>query len=420
MMQCKNKATISEFGLIGRDDSVCTANKFLSANICETAYKELEEFAKTDNGKDVLGFSGNGKYLQAKSYVGTIQTKSGFTLEILPKISSDKCEAADNEIENSKQIFMTLLHLLHKLPNFKQIDTAKFEVQKLDIFEIFILMFLEEVGQIIKKGIKSDYSTQEENLFFLKGKLRFGEHLKRNIVHKERFYVEYDDYNQNRPENRLIKSTLNFLSKVSKNANNVRRIRLYMEHMNWVDLSMNVENDFRGVKVGRGMDHYKNALKWSEVFLKKKSFTSFSGETISFAILYPMEKLFECFVEWWLNKKYPHLTIEPQNGGVEFVKKLFTVRPDFVIKNAGEICCIADAKWKLIDKEGDFSQGDFYQLFAYKHIFFDKNLTSDCLRIYYPKTDFLTCEKYFEYHCSSKIKIVPLDLKILIKKQNNE
>lgn len=421
MMQCKNKATISEFGLIGKkDDLVLTANKFLSAEVSETVYKELEEFAKTDNGKDVLGFSGNGKYLQAKSYVGTIQTKSGFTLEILPKISRDTGETADNEIENSKQIFMTLLHLLHKLPNFKQIDTAKFEVQKLDIFEIFILMFLEEVGQIIKKGIKSDYSAQEENLFFLKGKLRFGEHLKRNIVHKERFYVEYDDYNQNRPENRLIKSTLDFLSKVSKNANNVRRIRLYMEHMNWVDLSMNVENDFRGVKVGRGMDHYKNALKWSEVFLKKKSFTSFSGETISFAILYPMEKLFECFVEWWLNKKYPHLTIEPQNGGVEFVKKLFTVRPDFVIKNAGEICCIADAKWKLIDKEGDFSQGDFYQLFAYKHIFFDKNLTSDCLRIYYPKTDFLTCEKYFEYHCSSKIKIVPLDLKILIKKQNNE
>lgn len=423
MSNNQNKATISEFGLIGKEDSVCTANKFLSANVCETAYKELEAFAKTDNGKDVLGFSGNGKYLQAKSYVGTIQTKSGFTLEILPKISLDICTTVNKEIEDSKQIFMKLLHLLHKLPNFKQIDTAKFEVQKLDIFEIFILMFLEEVGQIIKKGIKSDYSTQEENLFFLKGKLRFGEHLKRNIVHKERFYVEYDDYNQNRPENRLIKSTLNFLSKVSKNANNVRRIRLYMEHMNWVDLSMNVENDFRGVKVGRGMEHYKNALRWSEVFLKKKSFTSFSGETISFAILYPMEKLFECFVEWWLIKNETDVEVIAQSGEHDFVSKynekekrrLFGVRPDFLLKDKEKICCVADAKWKLIDKEGDFSQGDFYQLFAYKHIFFDTNSTSDCLRIYYPKTDFLTCEKYFEYHCSSKIKIVPLDLKDLLK-----
>ena len=324
---------------------------------------------------------------------------------------------------------MTLLHLLHKLPNFKQIDTAKFEVQKLDIFEIFILMFLEEVGQIIKKGIKSDYSTQEDNLFFLKGKLRFGEHLKRNIVHKERFYVEYDDYNQNRPENRLIKSTLNFLSKVSKNANNVRRIRLYMEHMNWVDLSINVDNDFRGVKIGRGMEHYKNALRWSEVFLKKKSFTSFSGETISFAILYPMEKLFECFVEWWLIKNETNVEVIAQSGEHDFVSKynekqektrLFGVRPDFLLKDKEKTCCVADAKWKLIDKEGDFSQGDFYQLFAYKHIFSKEDQPLNCLRIYYPQTDFLNIERDFEYHCESKIKIVPVDLKILINKQNND
>ncbi|MBD3843221.1 MAG: hypothetical protein IE909_15335, partial [Campylobacterales bacterium] len=88
MSNSYDKATISEFGLIGIGDSVLTANKFLSANVTDTAYKELEAFAKTDAGKDVLGFTGNGKYLQAKSYVGTIQTKNGFVLEILPKTAS--------------------------------------------------------------------------------------------------------------------------------------------------------------------------------------------------------------------------------------------------------------------------------------------------------------------------------------------
>jgi len=409
----KHKETISEFGLIGIDENALNANKFLSATVTDDVYKELEAFAKTDSGKDVLGFTGNGKYLQAKSYVGTIQTKSGFTLEILPKTASSNNEGeSKTNQEISKQIFMKLLHILHRLPNYKNIDTANFErIRNIDIFEIFIVMFLDEVGQIIKKGVKSDYTAQEDNLFFLKGKLRFNEHIKRNNIHKERFYVEYDDYNQNRPENRLIKSTLNLLSKVSKDFQNIRRIRLYMEHMNWVDLSMNVDNDLRSIKLGRGMEHYKYALVWARVFLKKESFSSFSGDTIAFAILYPMEKLFEGFVEWWLHKKYPKLNIEPQSGGVDFVKKLFTVRPDFVIKKENKICCIADAKWKLIDDKRDFSQGDFYQLFAYKHIFRDINPNLNCLRIYYPMTEGLKHAIVFRYHDNSKIKIAPLDMK---------
>ena len=123
----KNKATISEFGLIGWENE--PLNKFLSTKIDKKYYDELESFAKTDKGKDVLQFTGNGKYLQAKSYVGTIQTTSGFILEILPKT------VKDNDVEKSKQIFMKLLHLLYKLPNYKNIDSANFElIKNLEIF----------------------------------------------------------------------------------------------------------------------------------------------------------------------------------------------------------------------------------------------------------------------------------------------
>ena len=407
-----NKATISEFGLIGCE--IEPSNKFLCAKIDKDFYKELESFAKTDKGKDVLQFTGNGKYLQAKSYVGTIQTTSGFILEILPKT------VKDNDVEKSKQIFMKLLHLLYKLPNYKNINSANFElIKNLEIFEIFIFMFLEEVGIIIKKGIKSDYVGFEDNLFYLKGKLLINEQIKKNSIHKERFYVQYDEYNQNRAENRLIKSTLKLLSNLSKDFNNQRKIRQYMQHLNWIDLSLNIDKDFSMVKTGRGMEHYKNALIWSKVFLKKESFSSFSGDTIAFAILYPMEKLFECFVEWWLEKKYPHLQIDAQNGGVGFVKKLFTVRPDFLIKKDNQVICVADAKWKLIESDKEFSQSDFYQLFTYKHIFLkeqkenykDEICELMSLKIYYPKSDYLGKSRIFEYfENEGNIKIVPLDI----------
>lgn len=425
MKALMSKAIISEFGLIGTDTTVYTANKFLSSFVKPDAYRELEEFATTDQGKDILGFTGNGKYLQAKSYVGTIQTKSGFVLEILPKTaSSQNPEESNQNTETSKQIFMKLLHLLHRLPNYKNIDTANFErIRHIDIFEIFIVMFLDEVGQIIKKGIKSDYTAREENLFFLKGKLHFNEHIKRNTVHQERFYVEYDDYNQNRAENRLIKSTLQLLSKVSKDFQNIRRIRQYMEHMNWVDLSMNIDNDLRAIKLGRGMEHYKNALIWSRVFLKNESFSSFSGDTIAFAILYPMEKLFEGFVEWYLNKEPNDLMVIAQSGEHDFVsksdnKRLFGVRPDFLLKNGDDIVAVADAKWKLIDSEKNFSQGDFYQLFAYKSIFLKESNMVDNLRIYYPQSDDFKDAIDYTYFDGGKIKVIPLDMETeLLKKR---
>ncbi len=411
-MNNPNKATISEFGLIGWESK--PSNKFLCAKIEKHQYNELETFAKTDKGKDVLQFTSNGKYLQAKSYIGTIQTTSGFVLEILPKTSKN------GEIDKSKQIFMKLLHLLYKLPNYKNIDSANFErIKDLELFEIFIFMFLEEVGIIIKKGIKSDYVGCEDNLFYLKGKLLINEQIKRNTIHKERFYVAYDEYSQNRAENKLIKSTLKLLGNISRDFDNQRKIRQYLEHMNWVELSLNIDKDFGMVKTGRGMKHYHNALIWAKVFLKKESFSSFSGDTIAFAILYPMEKLFECFVEWWLEKEYPHLNIEAQNGVVDFVKNLFTVRPDFLIKKEGQAICVADAKWKLIESDGDFSQSDFYQLFAYKHIFLKENIEENCelmsLKIYYPKSDYLKNERVFEYFKDEgKIKIVPLDIEDLI------
>jgi len=411
--------TISEFGLIGIDKSVCNYNKFLSAKVTEHVYKELEEFAKTESGKDVLQFFGNGYYLQAKNYVGTIRTKSGFTLEILPKSSIR--EENFNE-QRSKQVFIKLLHLLYKLPNYKHVHEANFSrVRNIPVFEIFITMFLDEVEQLIRKGIKSDYILKEENLYYLKSKLLIGEQIKRNFVHKERFYVQYDDYNQNRAENRLIKKTLQVLLRYSTTYENRNRIRQYSEHMKWIEVSSNINKDFRMVKNGRGMEHYTRALIWAKVFLSKESFSSFSGETIAFAILYPMEKLFESFVGWYLQKKYSSLEIEEQYGSVSFVEELYTVRPDFILRKNNKVCCVADAKWKIIDDKSNFSQNDFYQLFAYKHIFGEGKDPIDCLRIFYPKSGFLLEEKVYHFFKShGHIRIVPLDMEKELEIQSHE
>ena len=399
---------ISEYGLIGlKDDENYLLNyKFKSICVEKHIYEELEEFAKTTNGKDVLGFSGNGRFLQAKNYVGTIQTISGFTLEILPKIYQK------NNDDNSKEIFLRLLEILYKLPNYKHTNSAKFDTLDKPLLEIFIIMFLTEVGKIIKKGIKSDYLNKEDNEFFLKGKLLFNEHIKQNYIHKEKFYVAYDEYTQNRVENRLLKSTLKYLLTISSSFENIRLIRIYQEYMSCIDLSLNYDNDFKICNTKtRGMNYYKDALIWAKIFLKKETFSSFRGDTIAFALLYPMEKLFENYVEYYLINRYKRFDIISQSKR-NFVKDLFDLKPDFLIKKDDKIFVVADAKWKILDTDQNstFKQSDFYQLFAYSKIFKPKK----ALRLYYPMNENFQIKKYYKYWDGTKIVVIPVNMNEII------
>ena len=253
---------------------------------------------------------------------------------------------------------------------------------------------------------------------FAKGKLLFNEHIKRNYIHKEKFYVAYDEYTQNRVENRLLKSTLKYLLSISSSFENIRLIRIYQEYMNSINLSMNYDNDFRMCDTKtRGMQYYRDALIWAEVFLNKKTFSSFKGDTIAFALLYPMEKLFENYVEYYLINRYKKLVINPQYSR-DFVKDLFIIKPDFLIervkegKEGNDILVVADAKWKIIDeKEHKFKESDFYQLFAYAKIFKPKRP----LRLYYPMTYNFKCVKVFQYNDGATTLIaIPLDLTKII------
>ena len=88
-------------------------------------------------------------------------------------------------------------------------------------------------------------------------------------------------------------------------------------------------------------------------------------------------------------------------------KVLFRIKPDFLIKRDDQLLVIADAKWKIIEKDNAFSQSDFYQLFAYAKIFKPKKP----LRLYYPMSEYFTkCKRYRYNDNETKITVIPLDM----------
>jgi 5-methylcytosine-specific restriction enzyme subunit McrC len=307
--------------------------------------------------------NGLGETLQANSYIGTIQTKDGTTIEILPKVRN-------LDEQSSKKLLIKMLKTLKKSP-FKNFNMAHLKSSKMPLLEIFITMFLDELAKLIQKGIKSDYITKEENLKFLKGKIKINEQIKQNYIHKERFFVEFQEFLSKRIENRLIKTTLEFLYKKSKTNKNQQRIREFLFVFDEIQKSHNIKVDFSKVKVNRQMKDYEQVLLWCRTFLLENSFSPYKGRDIAFALLFDMNLLFESYVGYYLKKKGLNISLQDKGKYLVEEPNKFALRPDIVINEEEQL--IADTKWKIIKDEKDISQQDMYQLYAYGTKYTDCN-----------------------------------------------
>lgn len=332
----------------------------------------IHEFESNEKGTDVLEFLSIkhnrevGQYIAVKNYVGIIEMKNGFQIEILPKITF-----GISEQEKTKFVFLKMLRCLKEF-NGKLFKNANINIDKFNLYEIFINAYLIEVSNLLKKGIKSGYVNVEDNLTKYKGKLILKDHLKKNLVHKEKFYVSYDLFNSNCPENKLIKSTLLKLKNISTQNKNKKEILLILNAFNEVNASTNYDLDFSKIKTNRSKE-YDILMIWSKIFLYNKSFTTFSGSTTSRALLFPMEKVFESYVA---QKLKDELIMKSWNISTQdrkyylFDKPLkFSLRPDIVIRKPLEnnSTIVLDTKWKILNKSENYgiSQGDMYQMYVY-------------------------------------------------------
>lgn len=350
--------------------------KYLDATAFHDLIEFIHEFSGDEENADALDFMrisykrNVGDVVTIKNYVGMIQMKNGYQVQVLPKISFNAGEDSGNK--ETKRIFLKMLKSMKDFPS-KMFNDASLKVDRMNLYEIFINMYLQEVRQLVKRGIKSAYVGQEGNLKFYKGKLLTSQHIKTNIAHKERFYVAYYEFHPNRPENKLVKATLLKLQKLTTSAENSKEIRQLLTAFEMVEPSMNYEKDFSKVIIDRNTKDYEMLMQWSKVFLLNKSFTTFSGKNTSRALLFPMESVYESYVAQQMKKVLGPVgwEVSSQDKGYYLFtepRRQFALRPDIVCTR-GDRTVIMDTKWKsLISSERanyGISQSDMYQMYAY-------------------------------------------------------
>ena len=135
------------------------------------------------------------------NYVDVIRAFSGTQIEVLPKLSKKTTANV------ARKLLLKMLIELEDAP-FRVGTAADLEAHNMPLFEILFRYFLEHVTQIVHKGIARAYVPQQENLVYLRGKLQLTEHIRRNSANSAQVFCEFDEFEMNRPVNRLIRGAL--------------------------------------------------------------------------------------------------------------------------------------------------------------------------------------------------------------------
>jgi 5-methylcytosine-specific restriction enzyme subunit McrC len=318
-----------------------------------------------------------------------------------------------------------LIEMLRCLGGFRHIqtDSAKLVATHMPLLEVFIGEFLSAVKHLVKRGLRSDYNSQQDNLFALRGKLQMATHLRRNLCRRDRFFAEFDEFSPDRPENRLLHAALRRALAWTASQSHQQLARELCFVFAEVPESQHPFADFQRVRLDRGMAHYDGALAWARLILEDESPLTGAGGHRAPSLLFPMEAVFEAFVAKHLARQLGQgFTLHTQARSLSLVRHLekdwFRLKPDLLVQASKVNRLVLDTKWKLIDNQKATSsekygldQGDFYQLHAYGQNYLEGN--GDVVLIY-PKTDaFHKALPVFEFPKSAGLRlwVLPFCLK---------
>lgn len=385
---------ISEYGCIKSLDEVSRPTNdsaiCIPGNSFDNLWNFILEKQSADESPDKafdLFTKGGKRVIRAKNYVGVIETKSKDIIEVLPKIYG-----VESNVE-AKRIFLKMLKVLKNFNNISFQEAGLDPQSNFPIFELFITNYILEAEKLVLHGLKKGYVRIESNQPFLKGKIIFKNHIKKNLIDKSKFYVSYSSYNPDIGLNRIIKTTLLKLLSLTKSNSNKNKIKRLKDFLTNVPQSENILVDLNSARsLNRQYSDYSKIIQWSEIFLLNRGYTNFSGTNINQAMLFPMEKVFESFVSYQIKRYSKDYSVSTQHMRFHLIEKFqekpkYQLKPDIVATNKdGNGCVILDTKWKILKEttKGKFiQQSDLYQMYAYGRKYL-KGIGEPVLYLIYP------------------------------------
>lgn len=314
-------------------------------------------------------FSWGHQSVRFAQFCGVIQL-GDLTLEILPKI-----HGKEEQPESCRAAMVQMLHTARIMRTYKGAQ-AGINTQQHSLLDIFIQHFCHDLHTQILQGKLRNYIEQEENLSVMRGRLVIPQHIRQNLVHKERLYCRFDEFSEDMLLNQILRFTLRLLLPWTRSGKTKKQLSGLLMHFDDISDAPITLQSFNLLKSDRITQRFQPVLEQCRLFIAAVKPDVLAGSTPLFSLLFDMNRLFEAWVAeklkpwahqqgWHLRTQGPRKYLAMRDGD----SPQFQLRPDIaLVDDNGVPQLIADTKWKLLneaDRKLGVSSSDMYQLYAY-------------------------------------------------------
>ena len=326
---------------------------------------KLQAYLKCQKLESALKVTRHG--IKTKSWVGVIKYKN-LHLEILPKLISEDANNDKKISEEERSIILkNLIFMLSYTKNLdiKTNDNAKLSTEKNPFIEILIREFATSLFEALKRLTPKRYVREEENLNYLKGKIKFSENIRYNCTNQAKFYCEYDEFSENNLLNQLFLFVSTCLYNISNNSNNKKTLKFIINYYSDISFVRFDKFKVRKIKLTRNQELFKKAFNLAKMFVEQTSVDLSKNKFENITLIWDMNKLFEEFIFELIKRKIPECEAIAQKPKRLLKKENVTrrdTRIDILIQKPQ---VIIDTKYKKFTDFDDISSADIYQVTTY-------------------------------------------------------
>lgn len=340
-------------------------NEYSEVKIDDCYLDKLQAYLKCQKLDSALKVTRHG--IKTKSWVGVIKYKN-LHIEILPKLISKDVNNDGEILETERSLILkNLIYMLSYTKNLdiKINDNAKLSTEKNPFIEILIREFATSLFESLKRFAPKRYVREEENLNYLKGKIKFSENIRYNCTNQAKFYCEYDEFSENNLLNQLFLFVSTCLYNISNNSYNKKTLKFIINY--YSDISFVRFDKFKvsKIKLTRNQELFKKTFKLAKMFVEQTSVDLSKNKFENITLVWDMNKLFEEFV-YEILKRQTSLSVSAQKGKrllKNVDSKIRNTYVDILITKPQKI--VVDTKYKELQSIQDFDNKDAFQVITY-------------------------------------------------------
>lgn len=236
-----------------------------------------------------------------------------------------------------------------------EVGKAHVDRQNIHLLDIYFDRFLTEIEKLVHSGLIKQYRKETKNTLALKGKLEFAGHIRRNMVHQERFYTSYQVYDKDHLLHQIVNEALGVVG--TYRYGRCKAVQLNFTEVNTIVAS---EITFAKLKLNRKSEPYREAMMLSRLIILNYSPNVKSGAENMLALMFDMNDLWEKYVLMSLKKQAKDWRVIGQASKRFWESK--TIRPDIILENKTYNTIVIDTKWRnyTYDRIGMDDLGQIY------------------------------------------------------------